>query len=87
MNSIFRRKLEPFLQNDANGSNALGRNRIHDEYSPGWNQASCQGIAIGIVSQIYYARYICTMQDFRWRCSRSKVGSIGLKLAQSPIQL
>ena len=50
MNSIFRRELEPFLQNDANGSNALGRNRIHDEYSPKWNQASPRGILIAVVS-------------------------------------
>ena len=79
--------MEPFLPNDANGSNALGRNRIHDEYSPRWNQASRPGILVAVVSQIYYARYICTMQDCWWRCSRSKVGSIGPKLAQSPIQL
>ena len=28
------------FRNDANGSNALGRNRIHDEYSPGLDHAT-----------------------------------------------
>ena len=27
------------LKNEANGSNALGRNRIHDEYSSGLNRS------------------------------------------------
>ena len=43
-NKIFPRELEPFLQflkdrHQANGFNAQGRNRTHDEYSPGLDPA------------------------------------------------
>jgi hypothetical protein len=34
MHTISHRELEPCFQNYANGSNALGRNHIHDEFSP-----------------------------------------------------
>ena len=32
------------IRNEANGSNAPGRNRIHDEYSPGLNPYNSSGV-------------------------------------------
>ena len=35
MNTIPHREWSHSIRNEANGSNALGKNRTHDEYSPG----------------------------------------------------
>ena len=35
MNTISQREWSLSFRNQANGANALGKNRVHDEYSPG----------------------------------------------------
>jgi hypothetical protein len=42
MNTISYRELEPFRQKWGYGSSALGRNRMHDEYSPGGDRCRAE---------------------------------------------
>ena len=41
------------VRNEANGSNALGRIRIHDEYSPGLNRVDFGGGSALLPTPIY----------------------------------
>jgi hypothetical protein len=40
----------PSFKNETNGSNALGWNRIHDEYSPGLNRSNCRWLSLAEAS-------------------------------------